>query len=193
LIATRIGKLDVSCVLQLFRILFLKTVLLSGILFCLPAITLADEENLQNIDKQVEALKKDVISVNRDLFVLEEELLFPANTQTFYFLSMEGTTFFDLDSVELKIDGKVAAHYLYTEREVMALAKGGVQRLHVNNLNKGEHEIIAVFIGKGPQGRDYRRGATYTFEKGFDPKFIELKIIESEQKNQPEFAIKEWE
>lgn len=167
--------------------------LLSSILLALSSTVFADQEYLKGIDDQVEALKKDVISINRDLFILEEELLFPANTQTFYFLSMEGKAFFDLDSVELKIDGKTETHYLYTDREIKALVKGGVQRLHIGNLNKGEHELVAVFIGTGPEGREYRRGATFTFEKGFDPKFIELKIIESKQKNQPEFEIKEWE
>ncbi len=152
-----------------------------------------DKEEFQSLDEQVEILKKEVISINRELFILEEELLFPANTQTFFFLSMDGDVLFALDSVELKVDGKVVSNYLYTEREVAALAKGGVQKLHTENLKKGEHEIVVVFIGKGPNGRDYRRGANFRFNKDFDPKYIELKISESAKKNQPEFRIKEWE
>ena len=152
-----------------------------------------DKGKFQSLDEQVETLKKDVISINRELFILEEELLFPTNTQTFFFLSMEGAGLFKLDSIELTVDGKVVSNYLYTEREISALAKGGVQKLHVENLKKGEHEVVAIFLGKGPNGRDYRRGASFKFEKSFDPKYIELKIIESEEKIQPEFAIKEWE
>lgn len=160
----------------------------------MSSVVLAEEKDqFKSLDEQVEILKKEVISINRELFILEEELLFPANTQTFFFLSMEGDVLFALDSVELKIDGKVVSNYLYTEREVAALAKGGVQKLHIENLKKGEHEVVVIFIGKGPNGRDYRRGANYNFEKDFDPKYIELKISESEQKNQPEFQIKEWE
>ncbi len=153
----------------------------------------ADTDEFQSLDERVEALKKDVISINRELFILEEELLFPVNTQTFFFLSMEGDTYFKLDSVRLTIDGKVVSNYLYTDREVKALSKGGVQKLHVENLKKGEHEVVVVFIGTGPSGRDYRRGSSYIFEKGFDPKYIELKISESQAKNQPNFVIKEWE
>ena len=155
------------------------------------------EENssteLRGLGEQVENLKKEVLKLNRDLFILEEELLFPATTQTIVFLSMDTGVFFKLDSVELKIDGKTVNHYLYTERELSALAKGGVQRLHIGNLRKGQHELIAVFIGKGPNGRDYRRGAFLAFEKGFDPKFIELKITDSSAQQQPEFVINEWE
>ncbi len=160
----------------------------------LPVIgAAADTQEFQSLDEQVEALKKDVISINRELFILEEELLFPVNTQTFFFLSMEGDTYFKLDSIKLTLDGKVVSNYLYTDREVKALSKGGVQKLHVENLKKGEHEVVVIFTGTGPNGRDYRRGASYIFVKTFDPKYIELKISESQEKNQPKFLVKEWE
>jgi hypothetical protein len=42
-----------------------------------------------------------VIDLNRDLFVLEEELLFPANTQVAVFVSMDVGDFFALDSISL--------------------------------------------------------------------------------------------
>jgi len=177
-------------------VFYKKAMLVIGlvIMFMLPLIGAADEkQEFQSLDEQVESLKKEVISINRELFILEEELLFPVNTQTFFFLSMEGDTYFSLDSVELTIDGKVVSNYLYTDREIKALSKGGVQRLHVENLKKGEHEVVVVFIGTGPNGRDYRRGASYIFVKDFDPKYIELKISESQQKNQPKFSVKEWE
>jgi hypothetical protein len=47
-----------------------------------------------------------VVDLNRDLFVLEEELLFPANTQVAVFVSMDVGDFFALDSVSLKIDNR---------------------------------------------------------------------------------------
>ncbi len=153
----------------------------------------AEPEDFQALDKQVENLKKELIALNRELFILEEDLLFPATTQTFVFLSLQGDTFFKLDAVELQIDNKTVAHYLYTQRELKALKRGGVQKLHIANLKQGQHEIVAFFIGEGPNGREYRRGATLNFEKGFDPKYIELKISESVAKEQPEFVIREWE
>ena len=101
--------------------------------------------------------------------------------------------FFALDSVQLKVDNKQVASYLYTEREVKALHRGGVQRLYMGHLKAGEHELIAVFTGKGPHGRDYRRGSAYVFEKGPGPRFVELKIVDDESSEQPEFSIKDWE
>jgi len=48
-----------------------------------------------------------------------------------------------------------------------------------------------VFTGKGTHERDYRRGATLVFEKQTEPKYIELKVRDLQQKLQPEFEVKE--
>jgi hypothetical protein len=153
----------------------------------------ADAVDTRGLDQEVQGLKKDVVDLNRDLFVLEEELLFPANTQVAVFLSMDVGDFFALDSVQLKIDRKEVIDYLYTPREVEALLKGGVHRLYLGNLKVGPHELVAFFSGKGPNDRDYKRGATIAFEKGIGAKYLELKINDRQRKQQPEFEIKDWE
>jgi len=145
------------------------------------------------LDESVQDLKKDVVDLNRELFVLEEELLFPANTQVAVFVSMDIGEFFALDSLTLKIDNKEVANYLYTPREAEALLKGGVHRVYLGNLKVGEHQLVAFFNGKGPVERDYKRGANLKFEKGVGAKYLELKITDRQRKGQPEFAIKDWE
>ena len=145
------------------------------------------------MDSEVQDLKNAVLDLNRDLFMLEEELLYPANTQVAFFVSMDVGEFFALDSVQLEVDGKSVSNYLYTEREVESLHRGGVQRLYVDNLKAGKHEMVAIFTGRGPQGRDYRRGATLEFEKTIGAKFVELRISDRESKQQPEFLVREWE
>ena len=145
------------------------------------------------LDETVQDLKKDVVDLNKELFVLEEELLFPANTQVAVFVSMDLGEFFALDSLTLKIDNKEVANYLYTPREAEALLKGGVHRVYLGNLKVGEHQLVAFFEGKGPNTRDYKRGANLKFEKGVGAKYLELKITDRQRKGQPEFAIKDWE
>jgi hypothetical protein len=149
--------------------------------------------DLKTLDQEVQGLKKDVIDLNKDLFVLEEELLYPANTQVALYLSMDVGAFFALDSVTLKIDNKEVKNYLYTAREADALLKGGVQQIYLGNLKAGKHELVAFFTGKGPAERDYKRGATTIFEKGVGAKYLELKITDRVAKHQPEFIIKDWE
>jgi hypothetical protein len=153
----------------------------------------ADAAGTRALDQQIQDLKKDVTDLNRDLFVLEEELLFPANTQVAVFLSMDVGDFFALDSISLKVDNHDVMNYLYTPREVAALVKGGVQRLYVGNLKAGQHELVALFNGKGPNERYYRRGANLKFEKGVGAKYLELKITDHARAQQPEFEIKDWE
>jgi hypothetical protein len=153
----------------------------------------SNAEDFKSLDQEVQSLKKEVLDLNRELFVLEEELLFPANTQVAVFVSMDVGEFFALDSVTLKLDNKEVANYLYTEREAQALLKGGVHRVYIGNLKAGEHELIALFTGQGPNVRDYRRGATIKLEKGVGAKYIELKISDRASKAQPEFVVKEWE
>jgi len=145
----------------------------------------------QSLDKQIQDTKQEVLDLNRDLFVLEEELLFPASTQVAVFLSVDVGAFFQLDSVQLKLDNKMVTNYLYTERENAALLRGGVQRLYLGNLRTGKHELVATFTGKGTHERDYKRGTTLIFEKQTEPKLIELKIRDLQKKLQPEFEVKE--
>ena len=149
------------------------------------------EEN--SLDAEIEALKKAVLSLNRDLFILEEDLLFPPNTQFSVFLSMDTGALFSLDSVQLKINDKNIANHLYTQRELGALKRGGVQRLYIGNLPSGEHEIVAIFTGIGPKGRDYRRGESVVIEKTTEPQFVEFMIADDTGKEQPQFDVRVWE
>jgi hypothetical protein len=153
----------------------------------------APPADFKTLDQEVQGLKKDVIDLNKDLFVLEEELLFPANTQVALYVSMDVGAFFALDSVTVKIDNKEVKNYLYTAREADALLKGGVQQIYLGNLKVGKHELVAFFTGKGPQERDYKRGATINFDKGVGAKYLELKITDRVAKHQPEFMIKDWD
>ncbi len=157
------------------------------------AATPAATPDTRALDEEIQSIKKDTVELNRDLFVLEEELLFPANTQVAVFLSMDVGEFFALDTVELRVDDKQVTKHLYTPREAEALLKGGVQRLYLGNLKVGGHQVVALFTGKGPNGQDYSRGAQLKFEKSVGAKYLELKISDRQAKHQPEFEIRDWE
>ena len=158
-----------------------------------PAAAASAPADPAALDTRTQELKADVIRLNRDLLVLEEELLFPASTQVALFVSMDVGKLFQLDSVQVRLDDKLVANYLYTPLEVQALHRGGVQRLYLGNLRAGEHQITAFFTGKGPHDRDYKRGTTLTFEKGSEPRYIELKIKDKLEQLQPEFDVKVWQ
>jgi hypothetical protein len=145
------------------------------------------------LDTRVQDLKSEVIALNRDLLVLEEELLYPAGTQVALFVSMDVGKLFELESVQIRLDDKVIASHLYTPLEVQALHRGGMQRIYMGNLKSGKHRITAFFTGQGPHERDYKRGTTLEFDKGEDPRYIELRIEDAQAKLQPEFEVKVWQ
>jgi hypothetical protein len=145
------------------------------------------------VDEELRALKQELVALNRDLFMLEEELLFPASTQVAVYLSMDVGKYFALDAVELSIGKQRVAKYLYTEREVDALHRGGVHRLYLGNLKTGRHELVAVLTGRGPHGREYRRATSLEFEKGLGPQQLELVLRDSEALQQPVFQARTWE
>lgn len=146
----------------------------------------AERANTQLAD-EMESIKKELLTLRRDLVILEEDLLFPASSQVAVFVSMDVGELFQLDAVTLKINNKEVTHHLYTEKQVEALYRGGVQKLYVGNVKQGKNTVTAFFTGLGPAGRDYRRASTVTFEKTFEPAFVELQVLDSEAKLQPKF------
>jgi hypothetical protein len=153
----------------------------------------APPESVQQpaVAPQVENLKESVLTLNRDLLILEEELLYPPSNQVAIYVSMDLGQFFHLDAVKLEIDSKLVASELYTDKQTNALFRGGVQRLYVGNLKAGQHEISAIFTGRGPQ-QNYKRGAKVMVDKAQNPLVLELKIVDSTAELQPVFSIKEW-
>ncbi|MCM0613313.1 hypothetical protein KFJ24_12595 [Marinobacter sediminum] len=147
---------------------------------------------VNELSRDIQNLKQSVVVLNKDLRVLEEDLLFPANTRFHVFLSLNVGEFFRLEGVELRLDNETIASYLYSEEERMALAKGGMHRLHLGNVSAGEHTLSAFFVGQGPNGREYKRGSSLRFSKGQGPKYVELSVADSEARQQPEFTVREW-
>ena len=140
------------------------------------------------LDTEMEDVKKALLELKRDLIILEEDLLFPASSQLAVFLSMDLGEFFQLDAVTVKLNGKEVAHHLYTDKQVDALYRGGVQKLFIGNIRQGDNRITAFFTGRGPNGRDFRRATSVAFEKSFEPTFVELAISDSTAKYQPDFT-----
>ena len=160
------------------------------------ASTTADDKPAESVQQpavtpQVESLKESVLNLNRDLSILEEELLYPPSNQVAIYLSMDLGQFFNLDAVKVEIDNKLVASELYTDKQIQALLRGGVQRLYMGNLKAGQHEVAAYFTGKGPH-QNYKRGAKLVVDKNQNPLTLELKIVDSTGQLQPEFSIKEW-
>ncbi len=149
-------------------------------------------ETVKKLSREIQTLKSSVVDLNKDLRLMEEELLFPSSTQASVFVSLDIGQFFTLESIKLKLDGKQVASHLYSEKQRKALARGGIQRLHITNLNVGLHKVSAFFTGLGPNGRPYKRGSELKFTKGKGSQYLELAIVDDMAKQEPIFTIKKW-
>ncbi len=149
-------------------------------------------KTVKKLSSAIQKLKLSVVDLNKDLRLMEEELLFPSSTQASVFVSLDIGQFFSLESIKLKLDGKQVASHLYSEKQRRALARGGIQRLHLTNLNQGLHTVSAFFTGLGPNGRPYKRGSELQFTKGKGTQFLELAIVDDMAKQEPTFTIKQW-
>lgn len=133
-------------------------------------------EQMRSLDEQVQEIKSDVLGIAAELGTLEERLLFPSNTQLAVFVGLANGDPFRLDAVQIQIDGELAAHYIYSFKELEALQDGGVQRIYTGNVTTGDHELFVSVSGKSASGREFTNTERFTFNKGINPRLVELTL-----------------
>lgn len=149
-------------------------------------------DTVKNLSREIQQLKSNIVDLNKDLRLMEEELLFPSSSQVSLFVSVDIGQFFTLESIKVKLDGKQVVSHIYSEKQRNALSRGGVQRLYLTNLNLGVHTLSAFFTGIGPNGRPYKRASELTFTKNKGSYYLELAIVDDFAKQAPTFVIKQW-
>lgn len=176
---------------RLFRSGFTKGSCL--LLFVLANILMINNAQADSsIQTQAESLKQDVIQLNTELSSLEESLLYPVNSRIGIYLSVDNGKHFELDSISLKIDGRNATTYIYTDKEVKALEEGGTQRLYIGNLASGTHQLTVSFNGQGADNHYFRREKKFKFKKEDQIKNMELKLMNSTYNNEPTLKLQTW-
>ena len=133
-------------------------------------------QEMRSLDEQVQEIKTDVLAIAAELSTLEEQLLYPSSSQVAVFVSLERPDAFRLDAIRLTIDGELAAHHIYSFKELDALASGGVQRIYTGNLPGGSHELAVTVLGKLPSGKDYSQTEQFTFDKSIDPRLLGIAL-----------------
>ncbi|HEY0684821.1 MAG TPA: hypothetical protein VGD45_20965 [Steroidobacter sp.] len=147
---------------------------------CLSAAVCAADDSyraqMKGLDEQVQEIKSDVLSIDAELRRLEEKLLYPSNTHVAMFVALAKDDSMRLDAVQIQLDGKLVAHYIYSYKELEALQKGGVQRIYTGNIATGSHQLEISVMGKLDGGKDYSRTETFTIDKGIEPKLVGITL-----------------
>ena len=155
-------------------------ILVIVLLICIDASPSAAEDvskaQMQSLDEQVQEIKSDVLGIAAELRGLEERLLYPSNTQVSVFVSLAAAGSPRLDSVQIQIDGELAAHHIYSFKELEALQKGGVQRIYTGNISTGEHRLEVSVAGKLPGHGDFSGTESFSFSKDVEPKLVGITL-----------------
>jgi hypothetical protein len=168
---------------------------LISVLLCICARTSAADESaraqMKGLDEQVQEVKSDVLSIAAELNQLEEKLLYPSDTHLAVFVSLAQGETLRLDAIQIRIDGGLATHYIYSFKELDALRRGGAQRLYSGNIATGAHEIEVSVSGKLANGKDYTQTERFPFTKEIKPKLLGV-MLAGPGAAQPGIHLGDW-
>jgi len=176
---------------------------LSGLLTCglvllgFAAAVSRSDEGSQNpsfarIDQEVQAIKQEILDINRNLSLLEEELLYPPEHRLTVFLSLSSGTTMDLKTLRIYLDEDTLVHHEYSNAEMEALRKRGVHKAYIGSIRKGEHVLQAQLRGTDRKDRVFDIANSATFTKRQSTKYVELRVSESSLQRVPRLTIQSW-
>lgn len=148
-------------------------------------------KELQSLRASLEEAKKSLVEIHSELLVLRESAQFPPRSQVTVFMGMDKLPHFQLETVELKMDGVLVSRHVYTAQEKEAMGKGGLHRLYMGNVNSGAHVVKAEFKGKVSGAQEYSNSVNYNFRKTDKPTIFTLGISDFLQDDTPEMTIRE--
>jgi hypothetical protein len=134
---------------------------------------------VQSLDEQVQEIKSDVLAIAAELGNLEEKLLHPSDTQLAVFVSVEPGEPIELDSARISLDGQLVAQHVYSWKELEALARGGVQRIHTANVATGGHRIEVALSGRRGKDTPFEVMEGFDFSKEVGPRMIGIRLAPS--------------
>ena len=163
--------------------------LMAAVILCLTQASLAQDEGLSG---RIQSIKEGVLNLNRDLSLLEDELMYASSEASFY-LSIDAGSPIRLVDINLTLDGNHIGYHFYSEQEFQALSQGGIQRLYNGNIESGRHTLEATITGYSPDGKDFRKSTQYEFTKGPAKKRIELRVLDDLDGQKHRFDFREWD
>lgn len=161
-----------------------------------PAIATGEDDRQRPtaaaIDHEVQQIKQEILDINRELWVLEEELLFPPERRLTVFLSVDSGTTLDLELLKIELNGQPLADHHYSDAEMQALRKGGVQKPYIGKIENGDYVLKARLQGVTAKDRVFDLETNVTFTKKKGTKNIELQVSESRFRRLPQLTAQIW-
>ena len=154
------------------------------------------DEGAITLDQTIQAVKDETVQFNRDALMAEEAFLFPPQTRLAIYVSNAAKNVL-LSEISVTLDDKTPTVYRYGDKDSRALLfKGALQRLILDNVERGQHRVRVSYNGNYVSGDDEPEPVAGQFEavftKGLESAEIELALEKGRRKTEPVMKLKEW-
>lgn len=146
---------------------------------------------VQSLDEQVQEIKSDVLAIAAELANLEEKLLYPSDSQLAVFVAVDQGEKVEIDSARISLDGELIAQHVYGFKELEALAKGGVQRLHTASIATGGHRLEVAIAGRRGGEQPFELVEAFEFAKEVGPARVGIRLANGAT-GQPTVRVEAW-
>jgi hypothetical protein len=153
----------------------LLTTLLAAPFASVPAQEPSGDE-IRELDELVQDAKAEALDIAAELNRLERRLVYPSATRLTLTFAAAGEKSARLNAIEVRIDGEIAAQYVYSPAELEALRNGGVQTLYTGNVTSGQHEVNVRITGTLENGASFEETGRHVFTKGADARTLDIKF-----------------
>ena len=148
--------------------------------------------DFRSLDREIQVLKKEVLELNRDLRLLEEDVLYPDDQQLVVFVSPPASAATRINRVTINLGGQLLSQHEYSTKEFAALQKGGVHRLYQGRLETGSHYLDVEIAGRRANGEAFVAETLAKITKRAAPKFLELQLVSGSEGQPPGITVNTW-
>ena len=149
-------------------------------------------ESFVKLDGEIQAIKEEILGINRDILLLEELSLYPHGQQLVVLVSVAKDSPVNPDTITLQLDGQTVSQHRYSGSEGDALQEGGVHRLYSGRLSDGEHSLLVSVTGKRVKGQVFHQQRSVSITKRPGRKYLELHLGPGDDTSEPGLTVREW-
>ena len=144
------------------------------------------------LDSEIQAIKEEILDINRDILLLEETSLYPHGQQLIVLVTVATGSSLRPDTISLQLEGQLVSQHQYTDSEHAALHEGGVHRLYTGRLENGTYQLLFSVTGERAKGDAFRQQRSLIISKQTGRKYMELHLGPSDDTTQPGLTIRQW-
>jgi len=150
-------------------------------------------ERFVELDSEIQAIKVEILAINRDILLLEEMSLYPHGQQLVVLVSVANDSLINSERITLQLDGQTLTQHDYSRSESAALQDGGVHRLYTGRLSEGEHRLDVSLTGRQAGDKTFTQQRSITITKIPGRKTLELHLGPGKDRSEPGVIIRQWQ